>query len=153
MFQNINLKNLALKKLLLIIMTIGCLQVSAQAPKFYPARFEADMEQFITTFAGLSPQEASLFFPLYKEHQKKQRVLFDQMRRNRHLDLNDDKACAEAIQQQDQLDIQIKELQQQYHKKFMKVLPAAKVFKILRAEEVFHRQAFKRVARHDKRIK
>lgn len=119
-------------------------------PKFDPAKFEAELEQFITTEAGLSPQEAAQFFPLYREMQKKQRVIFDEIRRFRHMDVSDHQACEEAIEKQDKMDIQIKEIQQQYHVKFMKVLPAGKVFKILRAEEKFHRQAFKRVAKPDK---
>jgi len=43
-------------------------------------QFEADLEQFVTTEAGLSPQEAAVFFPVYKEMQQKQRVLFGKMR-------------------------------------------------------------------------
>lgn len=120
-----------------------------QRPKFDPVKFEAELEQFITTEAGLSPQEAAQFFPVYREMQKKQRVIFDEMRRFRHMDINDNQACEDAIEKQDKMDIQIKEIQQQYHVKFMKVLPAGKVFKILRAEEKFHRQAFKRVAKPD----
>jgi hypothetical protein len=78
---------------------------------------------------------------------RKERVLFDQMRRYRHRDTSDDAACSDAIEHQDKLDIQIKEIQQEYHNKFMKILPEGKVFKILRAEEKFHRQAFRRMAR------
>lgn len=120
-----------------------------QRPKFDPAKFQAELEQFITVEAGLSPQEAAQFFPLYREMQKKQRVIFDEMRRFRHMDVNDNRACEEVIEKQDKMDIQMKEIQQRYHVKFMKVLPAGKVFKILRAEEKFHRQAFKRVAKPD----
>ena len=116
-------------------------------PKFDPAKFDADLEQFITTNAGLSPQEAAAFFPLYREMQRKQRAYFDEMRRNSHIDTNDDKSCREAIEKKDKMEIEIKEIQQQYHSKFMKVLPAGKVFKIIKAEERFHRQAFKRMAK------
>ena len=122
-------------------------------PKFDPAKFDAELEQFITIEAGLSPQEAARFFPLYREMQKKQRVLFSEMRRFYHMDINDNRACEDAIEKQDKMDIQMKEIQQRYHVKFMKVLPAGKVFKILRAEEKFHRQAFRRVAKPDFRRK
>ena len=43
----------------------------------------------------------------------------------------------------------MKKLQQDYHNKFMKVLPASKVFRIIQAEENFHRQMFKRAAKRD----
>lgn len=135
--------------LVVLLLTVVTLTASAQKPnrpKFDPAKFEADLEQFITTEAALSPQEAAAFFPLYREMQRKQRVFFDEMKRFRHLDTNDDKACEEAIEKRDKMDIGIKELQQDYHRKFIKVLPAGKVFKIMRAEDKFHRQAFRRAA-------
>ena len=137
------------KGLLAILLLILALGISAQNKKqFDPAKFDAELEQFITTEACLSPQESSAFFPLYREMRKKQKVLFDQSRRLRHTDLSNDKACEDAIRNQDALDIEIKELQQKYHNKFMKILPASKVLKLIRAEDKFHRQYFKRMAKH-----
>ena len=115
---------------------------------FDPAKFDAEMEQFITTEAALTPQESATFFPLFREMLKKRRALFDQMRRFHHVNTADDKACKDAILERDRLDLEIKQLQQEYHQKFMRVLPAGKVFKVLRAEDKFHRQMFKRAAKH-----
>ncbi|MBQ7470910.1 MAG: hypothetical protein IJS97_00575 [Prevotella sp.] len=140
-----------MKKSLFVILLLMILSLGASAQKknhFDPAKFDAELEQFITTEACLSPQESSALFPLYREMRKKQKVLFDQSRRLRHTDLSNDKACADAIKSQDALDIEIKELQQKYHNKFMKILPASKVLKLIRAEEKFHRQYFKRMAKH-----
>ena len=39
----------------------------------------------------------------------------------------------------------MKQLQQEYHSRFLYILPASKVLRILKAEEQFHRQAFKKV--------
>ena len=111
--------------------------VAQEGPKFDPRQFEA----------GLSPQEAAVFFPVYKEMQQKQRVLFGKMRQYRHTDTRDDKASLEAIRACDEIDLQIKKLQQQYHVRFCKVLPAGTVLRIIKAEEKFHRQAFRRMAR------
>ena len=47
--------------------------------KFSPEKFQADLEQFITNEACLTPQEATKFFPLYREMQKKQRSVYNQM--------------------------------------------------------------------------
>lgn len=50
------------------------LQLSAMAQsrqKFNPARFEADLEQYVTTEAGLSAKDAAAFFPIYKENEEK----------------------------------------------------------------------------------
>lgn len=38
----------------------------------------------------------------------------------------------------------MKELQQKYHRKFMKILSPSKVYMVIRAEEKFHRQLFHR---------
>lgn len=125
------------------------LQLSAMAqsrPKFDPARFEADLEQYVTTEAGLSAKEAAAFFPIYKEMRKKQRMLFMKMDKYRHVDFCDNKQCENAIRSLDEIDIQMKELQQRYHVKFMNILPASKVLKVIRAEERFHRRAFRKAA-------
>ena len=114
-------------------------------PPFNPAKFEADLEQFITVNACLSPSQAASFFPVYRQMMKEQRALFDEMRRLRMINPKDNEACEEAIRKQDELDIQIKQLQQEYHGRFLMMLPANKVLSIIKAEEKFHRQIFKKM--------
>ena len=114
-------------------------------PPFNPAKFEADLEQFITVNACLSPSQAASFFPVYRQMMKKQRALFDEMRRLRMINPKDNEACEEAIRKQDELDIQIKQFQQEYHGRFLMMLPANKVLSIIKAEEKFHRQIFKKM--------
>lgn len=114
-------------------------------PPFNPAKFEADLEQFITVNACLSPSQAASFFPVYRQMMKKQRALFDEMRRLRMINPKDNEACEEAIRKQDELDIQIKQLQQEYHGRILMMLPANKVLSIIKAEEKFHRQIFKKM--------
>ena len=116
-----------------------------QCPPFDPKRFEADLEQFITVNACLSPSQAASFFPVYRQMMKKQRALFDEMRRLRMINPKDNEACEEAIRKQDELDIQIKQLQQEYHGRFLTMLPANKVLAIIKAEEKFHRQIFRKM--------
>lgn len=131
-----------------VLLLIGLTTVSAQhrkRPPFDPMKFEADLEQYITTHAGLTPVEAAKFFPVYKEMMKKMRSNFEEMRRFHHVNPKDERACAESIRKQDQLDIDMKVLQQEYHARFMLMLPASKVLAIIKAEEQFHRQAFKRM--------
>ena len=113
--------------------------------KFDPERFEASMEQYITTKAGLTPQEAERFFPLFRQMQSQIRVCFNEMRRFHHTDTNDNVMSAKAIRRMDSIDIEIKKIQQKYHNCFLKILPAGKVLEILKAEDKFHRQAFKQV--------
>ena len=139
-----------LKRTVLVTMLLvfGLSTATAQhkkRPHFDPKRFEAELEQFITTNAALTPGEASKFFPMYRQMGKKMRMLFDEMRRFRHINPKDNEACEEAIRRQDEIDIQLKQLQQEYHARFMTVLPAYKVLSVIRAEEKFHRQAFRRM--------
>lgn len=115
-----------------------------QRPPFDPKRFEAELEQYITTHAGLTPREAARFFPVYRQMMKKMRSHFDAMRRFHYVNPKDERACMEAIRRQDELDIEMKQLQQEYHSRFLYILPASKVLRIIKAEEQFHRQAFKK---------
>ena len=149
-----------MKRLLLFIAMVMCIgAVGAQQhqrgprghmpPSFDPARFEAELEQFIVEEACLTPKEASVFFPLYREMRKKQMVYFNKMRRDRFADYADDKACERIIREADQRDLDLKKLQQQYHNKFMKVLSPSKTCRVIRAEEKFHRKIFKRAAKRD----
>lgn len=133
------------KFLLILVIALTTQQVYGYGHrKFDPKKFEVELEQFIVTEAALTPQEASEFFPIYKEMQRKQRMLYNKGRRYRHIDMEDEKSSLEAIKNRDEIEVQIKKLQQQYHIKFCKILPAKKVLRIIRAEEKFHRQAFRR---------
>lgn len=135
--------------LCMVAMSFMLVGAYAQPPKkrppFNPAKFEADLEQFITTEAGLTPVEAAKFFPVYRQMMKRQRILFDEMRRCRLYNPKDDKACERSIRMQDELDIQIKQLQQEYHSRFMYILPASKVLGVIKAEDKFHRQMFRKM--------
>lgn len=134
----------------LLLVTLICIPINAQQsqPKFDPVKFEADLQQYIITEAGLCHSEIQQFVPVYKEMRGKQKALMGQLRSCRKTDLKNEKACEEAIKQQDRLDAEMKDLQQVYHQKFLKILPASKVLKLIRAEDRFHRQAFKRAAKH-----
>jgi hypothetical protein len=138
-----------MKRYLIIfyILFVTSLTVSAQHPRgrihFDPARFKADMEQYIAREACLTPKEASEFFPLFDEMLRKERASFDQMSNISRVKPATEKGCADAVKKRDELEIQIKELEQQYHNRFMKILPASKVFDVIKAQNHFHRQMFK----------
>jgi len=130
-----------LATLMLSIITLG---VSAQDQdkkgKFSPEKFDAQLQEYIANEAGLSQQEAADFFPVYKEMQQKQRPLFERLRKLGKDKPQDEKACQEAIRQHDELEIEMKKIQQTYHNRFMELLPASKVYNILKAEDRFHRR-------------
>ena len=110
--------------------------------KFSPEKFQADLEQFITNEAGFTTEEAAKFFPLYREMQKKQRVVYNKMRELFKVP-SDEASSKRAIQRRDQYEIELRSIQQTYHNKFLKVVSATKVYKSIIAEDKFHRHAFR----------
>lgn len=132
---------------------IGCcltllslLAVSAQddqQKKFSPEKFQAELEQFITREACLTPLEATKFFPLYREMQKKQRCVYNQMKALGKVKPAEESDCRKAIQKRDELELELKGIQQTYHNKFLSVISASKVFDVIKAEDRFHRKMFR----------
>ena len=136
-----------MKKLLFstVIMIMVVLGASAEEQqKFSPEKFQADLEQYITTEAGLTNEEAAKFFPLYREMQQKQRVVYNKMHELFKLP-HDEASCKRAVQRRDQLEIELKQIAQTYHNKFLRVLPASKVIGTIIAEDKFHRRAFRKL--------
>lgn len=117
--------------------------------KFDPARFEADLEKFITAEARLTQSEATKFFPLYREMRQKQMTYFKKDRDLfRNTKTTDKKACEKTIREHDANEIAIKKIQSTYHSKFLKVLSPTKILQIIKAEDKFHRQLFSRSGSH-----
>ena len=110
-----------------------------QQQKFSPEKYQADLEQYITKEACLTPQEAAAFFPLFREMQKKQRALYNKMRDDVRIKPTDEAACKKMIQKRDQVELELKSIQQTYHNKFFSVMPASKVFDVIKAEDNYHR--------------
>ena len=115
----------------------GFPQQNFQQPqqRFSPEKYQADLEQYITKEACLTPKEAAAFFPLLREMQKKQRALYNKMREDVRIKPTDEAACKKMIQKHDQLELELKSIQQTYHNKFFSVIPASKVFDVIRAED------------------
>jgi hypothetical protein len=111
-----------------------------QQMKFSPEKFQADLEQYITKKACLTPQEAAKFFPIYKEMQSKQRAVYERQRQLGWVKPADEKGCEKVIRQRDEYDLELKRIQQTYHNKFLSVISASKLYDVLNAEDRFHRQ-------------
>lgn len=137
-----------MKKIVLsLIILLIAVAVDAQEnnkQKFSPEKFRAEMEQFITKDACLTKTEAAKFFALYKEMNKKQRVVFDKIRQIAKNKPADEAGCREAIKTRDKLDLELKQIQQTYHEKFLTVISASKLFDVIKAEEKFHRRMLKK---------
>lgn len=137
--------------LLLAAITATAAGAQNKPGKFDACQYQAELEQFIVTEAALSPEEAEAFFPLYREYTAKRHAIFKDKRMQDRFRPATDEQCREAIEYSDQREIEMKELQEQYHRKYMNALPAGKVYDIIKAEEKFHRQSFKDASARDDR--
>ena len=127
---------------ILILQLLMAVSVSAQGqqPKFSPEKFDADMEKFVTAQAKLTQQEADRFFPLFREMHHKQRAVYHKIRQATKQQPADDKACETTLKECDKLNIELRQIEQTYHLKMMKAIPAKKVYDAIMAENNFHRR-------------
>ena len=130
------------------ILSILCLllavNVSAQDwKKFSPEKFDADMEAYVSKEAGLTQQEADKFFPLFREMHQKQRAVYGKMRHMGMQKPADEEGCAKAIKDADRMNVELRQIEQTYHKKMLQVVPASKVWDAIGAESRFHRRMMK----------
>lgn len=133
------------KTSVILFFLLFMLSVSAQHNRFSPQQFQAELEKYIVREAQLTSKESAKFLPVYSEMRRKQRALFDEKKRYRHVKPATDLECKKIVQKTDAIDVQIEELERLYHNKFFKLLPARKVYEVLKAESRFHRQAFKKM--------
>ena len=134
-------------KRILFVTVFVCLCVfgaRAEEPqKFSPERFQSAMEQFIAREACLTPEESAKFFPLFREMQTKQRVVFARIKKECSVKPVDETECKKMVQKRDMYELELKSIQQTYHNKFFSVIPPSKVYDVIRAEDRFHRHAFR----------
>lgn len=136
---------------LILLMTLLAVGMSAQdrrhqqssEQRFSPERFETQLQEYITKEANLTQQEAAKFFPVYKEMQEKQRIQFDRQRELSKNKPTDEQGCMRAIKESDGIDLELKRIQQNYHCRFLELMPASKVYDILKAEQNFYRHMMK----------
>ena len=128
-----------------VIFVLFVLQISlctwAQQPrqKFSPEKFDQELREYIIKEAELTTQEAEKFFAVYKEMREKQRALFGRQKNADRTKPASEEACMKAIKERDERELEQKRIQQEYHNKFLELLPASKVYDVLQAENRFHR--------------
>ncbi|MBP5777245.1 MAG: hypothetical protein J6W56_06805 [Prevotella sp.] len=140
-----------MRKLLLIsalLVWFVCPTFADDSEKFSPEKFQAEMEQFITQEAKLTNEEASRFFPLLREMHAKQRAVYEKIKKECSNRPSNEAECKKIVQKRDVYELELKTIQQTYHNKFFKVLPALKVYDAIMAEDRFHRRAFRNWGNH-----
>lgn len=137
----------------LLVSFMFTLNMNAQdQQKFSPEKFDAELHEFITSQAKLTPQEATKFFPIYKEMQGKQRAIYEKQRILGMQRPHDESSCLKAIRERDAIDLELKRIQQNYHEKFLEIMPASKLYEVLQAEDRFHRRMLRRFNRPNTQI-
>ena len=121
--------------------------------RFDPQKFQQMVEQALTKAGQLTEEEARTFFPLYNEMRSKQREMGRRMHELRDCKPSNAKACAETIIQIKRLQVEMAELERDYYKRILKQVPAEKVFKMMKAEDDFHRRMVKRQNDHNRHQK
>lgn len=148
-----------LRYLLIILMTMSSLVMSAQGPdgkvgkRFDPQKFEKHLEGYVLSKMKLSQKESAAFLPLFRQKRKAEVTIMDNGRKNRRQRPMSEKDWEEAIRAFDRDEVKLKKVQQTYHEKMLKVLPASKVMTMIRAEEDFHRETFSKMQMHMKHQK
>ena len=113
-------------------------------------RLKAETHRFITQEAGLTTQETARLFPIFDEMRTKQRGYFDRLRAIHSARPSSEREALEMIERADTYEIQLKQIEQRYHKEMLKVISATKLMRVLEAERRFHRQMFRKMARGDR---
>lgn len=111
---------------------------------FDARKFEANLEAYISKEAHLSEAEAGKLFPLYRQMQSQKRTLHNQLHQLRKAKPSSDKEAEKLIAKCDNIDIQIRQIEKQYHLKMLKVVNARKLYDVIQAERRFHRMALKK---------
>ena len=110
-------------------------------PRFDPKEFQQRMEAELTRQAGLTAEEAKLFFPLYKEMKEKQRGIGQQIHElKKKCQCEDEAVCATTVAKIKQLQVESAQTEQAYYRRLVEVVPATKVFAVIKAEDDFHRR-------------
>lgn len=130
----------------LFLLSLGTAQ-TAQAQRFEPDKFNHDRAQFIVRQAQLSAEDSATFFSLYNDMQQRKRELHDKCKALPRTQPATEDSCRQVILGRDILDLQMKAVEQDYHARMLQVLSPSLVFRLLKAEDDFHRQAFRRAAK------
>lgn len=135
-----------MKKILIIVLAaVLPLMAVAQNPprgerRFDPEKFQKMVEESLTKAAALTPEEAKAFFPIYNEMRKKQREMGQQIHELKKAPGIDENAYTQTIEKINQMKVDMAKLEQDAYKRLIKAVPAEKVFKVMKAEDDFHRR-------------
>lgn len=135
---------------MMMLVCLMAITASAQERKFNPAKFKADAKAFILKEVSMTPTESKAFFPVYFEMIDKKGEVFKRLGQMRKQQPKTDAEARKLITTHDQLSLRLQQIENDYHKKFLTVLPAKKVLLVMRADGKFRRQSLQKVAKNHK---
>ncbi len=138
-----------MKKILMtIVLLFGILPLlPAQQNKGFDIKtYKAELQAYVIKHAGITEAEAQKFFAIYGEMRQEERKLFSKIGEGWKQKPSTEEECRKAILEKDEREIQLKKIQQQYHLKMLKVLPATKVMPCLFFSEKFDRKKFREMS-------
>jgi Spy/CpxP family protein refolding chaperone len=144
-----NLKNIAI-----ILLQLFCFNANAQEkPKLTDRneKLETARIGMITNRLDLSPEQATVFWPIYNEYENKKKAIKKELRmhlsESRSVAANDDKI---KIELNEMLALRQKEvdLEKEYLPKFMKVVKPRQVSELYRTEQMFKQMLLRRMGGH-----
>lgn len=135
------------KIIIILLLTIAPTLASAQnnngKHRFSPEEYAQQCDAYITREAGLTSSEAQKFFPLFHQMKDEQRKLhesiFNLYRKTKKQELSESEA-REMLEQTNQMLKKQITIEENYQKKFLKVVSATKLIKIKIAEKKFERK-------------
>ena len=137
--------------LFFIAMTASAQGPQKNRPHFSPEEFQAKQKAYITEKAGLSPEEAETFFPLFFELQKKkfelERNARKDFRKQRGEQMSEEE-CRKFVYNMADVKIEIAKLEREYTDKYLQVLSPCKVRRVQFAEGSFQRDLMKKMTEH-----
>lgn len=142
-----------MKKILMtIVLLFGILSLlpAQQNKGFDPKAYQAELQAYVIKHAGITEAEAQKFFAIYGEMRQEERKLFSKIGEGWKQKPSTEEECRKAILEKDEREIQLKKIQQQYHLKMLKVLPATKVMPCLFFSEKFDRKKFREMSARKK---
>ncbi len=119
--------------------------------QFSHEEFQAKQKAYITEKAGLTTEEAEAFFPLFFELQKKKHGIEHATRKDIKKPRGEkmtEEQCREFAYKMADAKIEIAKLEREYTDKYLQVLSACKLQKVLRAENSFQRDLMKKMMQH-----
>ncbi len=133
-----------MKRITLFLLLCAFSYIVKAQDHFDARKFEANLEAYISKEAHLTEAEAGKLFPLYRQMQSQKRNLHNQLHQLRKVKPSSEKEAERLIAKCDNIDIEIRQIEKQYHLKMQKVVNARKLYDVIQAERRFHRMALKK---------